>query len=63
MDDIDGPIVADTFYEYLFRDCKTDASSPITPDLQKSAEALHVAVARLRKEPGMSFKRWVPFVH
>ncbi|KAJ6522364.1 tetratricopeptide repeat-containing protein [Mycena vulgaris] len=63
MYDSDGPKVADTFYEYLFKDCKPDTNSPVTPDLQKAAEALHFAVAKLRKEPGMSFKRWVPFVH
>ncbi|KAJ7437412.1 CHAT domain-containing protein [Mycena latifolia] len=35
----------------------------VLPDLTKAAEALHLAAAKLRKEPGMSFKRWVPFVH
>ncbi|KAJ7265295.1 CHAT domain-containing protein [Mycena rebaudengoi] len=63
MDDDDGPKVADTFYEHLFKDYKPDADSPVGPDLRKAAEALHFAVTKLRKEQGMSFKRWVPFVH
>ncbi|KAJ7676620.1 CHAT domain-containing protein [Mycena polygramma] len=63
MDDRDGPKVADTFYEYLFQDYKADATNLVRPDLQKTAEALHSAVAKLRKEPDMTFVRWVPFVH
>ncbi|KAJ7692766.1 CHAT domain-containing protein [Mycena rosella] len=53
IDDNDGPEVADTFYEYLFKDCTPHGNS----------SALHFSIAKLRKEPGMSFKRWVPFVH
>jgi hypothetical protein len=63
MDDKDGPKIADTFYEYLFKDCDPNSIPPVLPDLIKAAEALHLAVAKLRKEPGMTFKRWVPFVH
>lgn len=63
MDDRDGPRIADTFYEHLFKDCDGTHTPPILPDLTKSAEALHVAVAKLRKEPDIEFKRWVPFVH
>ncbi|KAJ7242667.1 CHAT domain-containing protein [Mycena rebaudengoi] len=63
MNDEDGPQIADTFYEHLFRGCDLGANPPALPDLTKAAEALHFAVKKLRKESGMSFKRWVPFVH
>ena len=63
MEDADGPKIADKFYERLFKGCDPKSNPPILPDLSKSAEALHYAVAELRKEPGISFKRWVPFVH
>ncbi|KAJ7274770.1 hypothetical protein C8J57DRAFT_1312698 [Mycena rebaudengoi] len=51
MNDDDGPKIADTFYEYLI------------PDLIEAAKALHLAVTALYREPGMTFQRWVPFVH
>ncbi|KAF8196335.1 CHAT domain-containing protein [Mycena galopus ATCC 62051] len=63
IDDQDGPTVADTFYEHLFKDCDATSSPPVLPDLKNSAEALHLAVSKLKKEPGITFKRWVPFVH
>ncbi|KAJ7203312.1 CHAT domain-containing protein [Mycena pura] len=63
MQDLDGPKVADTFYEYLFKDFDPNTVPPQTLDLTKAAEALHFAVLKLRKEPGMTFCRWVPFVH
>jgi hypothetical protein len=63
MNDEDGPKIADTFYEYLFKDCNSNSNPPVFPDLTKAAEALHYAVSKLRKEPGMTFKCWVPFVH
>ncbi|KAJ7793808.1 hypothetical protein B0H14DRAFT_2393100, partial [Mycena olivaceomarginata] len=63
MNDNDGPKIADKFYEKLFEDCGLNSTSPIVPDLTNAAEALHLAVSKLRKEPGMTFKRWVPFVH
>ncbi|KAJ7478768.1 tetratricopeptide repeat-containing protein [Mycena galericulata] len=59
MDDRDGPKIADTFYEYLFKDCGPDN----LPELSKAAKALHLAATKLSKEPGMTFHRWVPFVH
>ncbi|KAJ6630294.1 CHAT domain-containing protein, partial [Mycena sp. CBHHK59/15] len=46
MYDPDGPEIAEAFYGHLFRN---------------SAEALHLAVAKLRKT--VPFARWVPFVH
>ncbi|KAJ7639626.1 CHAT domain-containing protein [Mycena polygramma] len=63
INDRDGPIVADAFYEHLFKDSDPVSSPPVHPDLTKAAEALHLAVLQLRQEPGISFKRWVPFVH
>jgi hypothetical protein len=63
MDDKDGPMIADAFYEYLFQNSNSNLVSPVLPDMTKTAEALHFAVTKLRKEPGMTFKRWVPFVY
>ncbi|KAJ6616661.1 CHAT domain-containing protein [Mycena sp. CBHHK59/15] len=54
--DRDAPLVADDFYEYLFRSGK--------PDHTQAARALHYAVERLRdKKGGKSFLSWVPFIH
>ncbi|KAJ7855045.1 CHAT domain-containing protein, partial [Mycena leptocephala] len=61
--DPDGPKIADTFYAHLFKACNINAEPPVPPDLTDAAEALHVAVAKLRADPNVSFKRWVPFVH
>ncbi|KAJ7190799.1 CHAT domain-containing protein [Mycena pura] len=63
MNDLDGPKVADMFYEYLFKNCDPNSNPPVLPDLTQAAEALHVVVAKLRKEPNITFGRWVPFVH
>ena len=63
MKDEDGPRVADSFYEVLSRDStSTTGSRRMYPDPARAAEALHVAVANLRKG-GASLIRWVPFVH
>ena len=32
------------------------------PDITQAAQALHLAVAKLRAE-NVSFARWVPFIH
>ncbi|KAJ7676200.1 CHAT domain-containing protein, partial [Mycena rosella] len=63
MDDRDGPKIADTFYQHLFENCDPTANPPICPDLTEGAKALHLAVAKLREEPDIPFKRWVPFVY
>ncbi|KAJ6545240.1 hypothetical protein B0H19DRAFT_902584, partial [Mycena capillaripes] len=63
MNDLDGPKIADTFYEHLFKNCDPHSIPPILPDLKQAAKALHLAVAKLRKEPNILFRRWVPFVH
>lgn len=60
--DEDGPIVADAFYEELFRG--PDGKPALEPDATKSARALDFAVKKLRSSsPNVSFRRWVPFIH
>ncbi|KAJ7201976.1 hypothetical protein C8J57DRAFT_1543505 [Mycena rebaudengoi] len=63
IDDRDGPTVAGAFYEHLFRTSDAESDPPVLPDLKEAAQALHMAVKELRKDPGVSFTRWVPFVH
>ncbi|KAJ7082497.1 CHAT domain-containing protein [Mycena epipterygia] len=57
--DPDGPEIAETFYQHLFKGCATNMDPP---DLTKAAESLHIAVAKLRAA-NVPFSRWVPFVH
>ncbi|KAJ6571256.1 CHAT domain-containing protein [Mycena capillaripes] len=63
MNDLDGPKIADKFYEHLFQNYDPNSNPPVLPDLTQAAKALHLAVAKLRKEPDIPFRRWVPFVH
>ncbi|KAJ7872248.1 CHAT domain-containing protein [Mycena leptocephala] len=55
--DNDAPQVAGDVYAHLLE------ASP--PDLTRAAEALHLAIRKLREQPGgkKSFLHWVPFVH
>ncbi|KAJ7259411.1 CHAT domain-containing protein [Mycena rebaudengoi] len=54
--DDDAPQVACDVYEHLFK------ISP--PDATQAAEALHLAIQRLREGSGKkSFTYWVPFIH
>ncbi|KAJ7768883.1 CHAT domain-containing protein [Mycena metata] len=55
--DNDAPQVASDVYEHLFK------VSP--PDPTQAAEALHLALQKLRKGSGTrkSFFQWVPFIH
>ncbi|KAF8501303.1 CHAT domain-containing protein [Gautieria morchelliformis] len=62
ISDEDGPKVADAFYEYLYRMKPSTVVGKFQPNTREAARALHVAVAKLRSE-GVSFKRWVPFIH
>ncbi|KAJ7261501.1 CHAT domain-containing protein [Mycena rebaudengoi] len=57
IDDNDAPQVAGDFYTHLLE------TSP--PDPTRAAEALHLAVQKLREQPGpnKSFLHWVPFIH
>jgi len=58
--DEDGPVVADAFYEELFR--SADGKPDVRPDITRSALALHIAVDKLRSS-GVPFRCWVPFIH
>ncbi|KAJ7469252.1 TPR-like protein [Mycena latifolia] len=55
--DNDAPQVAGDVYAHLLE------ASP--PDSTRAAEALHLAVRKLREQPGAkkSFLHWVPFIH
>ncbi|KAJ7182263.1 CHAT domain-containing protein [Mycena crocata] len=55
--DNDAPEVASDVYEHLFK------ASP--PDPSKAAEALHLAIQKLRhaSHENKSFFHWVPFIH
>jgi CHAT domain-containing protein len=55
--DNDAPQVASSVYEHLL-----DVSPP---DPTRAAEALHLAVRKLREEGNgyRSFFHWVPFIH
>jgi hypothetical protein len=63
MYDLDGPKIAEMFYGHLFKDCDPNCDPPVLPDLRQAAKALHLAVLKLREEPQIPFRRWVPFVH
>ncbi|KAF7333991.1 CHAT domain-containing protein [Mycena venus] len=58
MHDEDGPEVVDVFYNHIF-----GTGGELHPDSTRAAEALHLAVNRLRTEKKASFQRWVPFIH
>jgi CHAT domain-containing protein len=54
--DNDAPLIADSVYSHLFVGGN--------PDSTRAAEALHLAVQRLRERVGdLEFLSWVPFVH
>jgi len=59
--DEDGPTVADSFYENLFRGVSANGEKPY-PDTKEAAWSLHCAVKKLR-DAGLCFRRWVPFIH
>ncbi|TFK62160.1 hypothetical protein BDN72DRAFT_827758 [Pluteus cervinus] len=50
-----APFVADRVYKRLLETPQ--------PDYRRSAYALNEAVRALRKEPGVGFRHWVPFIH
>ncbi|KAJ7465373.1 TPR-like protein [Mycena galericulata] len=55
--DNDAPQVASDVYTHLLE--------ALPPDPKRAAEALHLAVRKLRERPGTrkSFLHWVPFIH
>ncbi|KAJ7513304.1 hypothetical protein B0H11DRAFT_1698500 [Mycena galericulata] len=61
MRDPDGHEVAEAFYGHLFRNTDPSSNLPVFPDLNESAEALHLAVKKLKTH--VPFAHWVPFVH
>ena len=57
ISDMDGPIVAETFYSTLRENIEAGKKESV-------AHAIHIAVMQLRKLVGYNdFLRWVPFVH
>lgn len=62
MADADGPAIAEVFYEELFKSTDTASGADTRPDFRKSAQALAIAVKKLRSNPGVAFHRWVPFI-
>ena len=51
-----APNVAKDVYKQLFR-------NGTTPDYREAAQALQVAVGRLRDSSNVSFEDWLPFIH
>ena len=62
ISDLNGPKIEDTFYGHLFKDHNSTTVVDSGPDTSQAARALRLAVAKLRAE-GVSFARWVPFIH
>ncbi|CAG8765862.1 7399_t:CDS:2, partial [Acaulospora colombiana] len=48
--------IADEFYKHVMEEGKR-------PDSREAAEALHIAVQKLRQQPGIQLTDWIPFVH
>ncbi|KAJ7229358.1 CHAT domain-containing protein, partial [Mycena rebaudengoi] len=55
MMDEDGPVVAETVYSHLL-------GSGQRPRASEAAKALQLAVRKMR-DAGVSYERWVPFIH
>ena len=58
MADIDGPVLAESFYQSVFSDKWQGV-----PYYERTAEALLDAVRDLRRRRKMSLERWVNYVH
>ena len=58
MADVDGPVLAESFYQSVFSDkCQG------VPYYERTAEALRDAVRNLRRRRKMTLERWVNYVH
>ncbi|KAG8861411.1 hypothetical protein FRB96_002860 [Tulasnella sp. 330] len=57
MADEDGPIIAEEFYKYMFR------NGPEAVDCRDAAKGLSIGVKKLRRRRGIPFERWINFVH
>ncbi|KAJ7616470.1 CHAT domain-containing protein [Roridomyces roridus] len=55
MNDQDGPLVAELFYSFLFKNGRQVRAD-------HTAEALHFAVKELRAR-NVPYERWIPFIH
>jgi CHAT domain-containing protein len=51
-----APEVTNEFYGHILRGGKR-------PDARRAAEALHIAIQKLRKSTGIRLVDWIPFVH
>jgi CHAT domain-containing protein/tetratricopeptide (TPR) repeat protein len=60
MADTDGADLSRHFYKTIFSD---KAVQDGVPYHERSAQALQIAVQKLRKKRGMTLERWVNFVH
>ena len=60
--DEDGPDLAGEFYKHLFQSDNSSEDTKDTPDITRSAYALHKAVENLRST-GVPFSQWAPFIH
>jgi CHAT domain-containing protein len=60
MADTDGADLSKHFYKTIFSD-RADQNG--VPYHERSAQALQIAVEKLRKKRGMTLERWVNFVH
>ena len=58
MADIDGPVLAESFYQSVFSDKWQEV-----PYYERTAEALRDAVRNLRRKRKMTLERWVNYVH
>jgi len=58
MADVDGQVLARSFYELVFSD-----ETKVGHYYERTAEALRDAVKKLRGKGGISLERWVNFVH
>jgi CHAT domain-containing protein len=60
MADTDGADLSRHFYKTIFSD-RADQNG--VPYHERSAQALQIAVEKLRRKRGMTLRRWVNFVH
>ncbi|KAF8263873.1 CHAT domain-containing protein [Lactarius quietus] len=64
MADTDGAYLSKNFYKSLFSKKGGENGVPQAgPYYERSAQALHLAVKKLRKTRGITLERWVNFVH
>ena len=62
ISDSDGPKIAETFYENIFKENNSALTNDSGPDTTQPARALHLAVVKLHAG-NVSLIHWVPFIH